>query len=87
MSFDPEKVERYSPLSSGGMGSDEMGGFVLYYDYAQLLTLLHDVSTEADPSGTRRENIMLQDKIAAQEVLIQELRREIARLIGDSDDQ
>lgn len=43
-----------------------------------VLALLHDVSTDADPAGTIREKVMLQDKVAAQEVLIQELRAEIA---------
>ncbi len=32
-------------------------------DYDQLLSLLHEVSTDADPAGTVREKVMLQDKV------------------------
>ena len=77
MSFDPEKVQPWDARDEHVSGDGE---FVLYDDYAQLMTLLHDVSTDADPAGTVRENRMLQDKVAAQEVLIQELRAEMKKL-------
>lgn len=90
--FDPEKVDRYSfddncaGCCGCGLGETAEGDYVLYEDYDQLKTLLHDVSTDADPAGTLREKVMLQDKVAAQEVLIQELRQEIERLKGDGED-
>lgn len=80
MSFDPEKVRRYT---ANGFGEeDNYGNYVEYSDYAQLLSLLHDVSSEADPSGTLRELRQARETVKAQEVLIQELRAEIERLKG-----
>lgn len=46
----------------------------------QLLSLLHEVSTDADPAGTVRELAVAKETIKAQELLIQELRAEIERL-------
>jgi hypothetical protein len=71
MNFDPETVKRYV-IESRGQG-DPGAVLVAARDYDKLLTLLHDVSTEADPAGTVRENRMLQDKVAAQEIRIAEL--------------
>lgn len=81
MSFDPEKVERWNCYERGGPYSD--GEWVSAKDFDQLKSLLHDVSTEADPAGTLRELRLAQDTVKAQELLIQELRAEIEVLRGE----
>jgi len=81
-----EMIERVQMMAEDSRGTWDLSE----KDQAALkhvFSLLHDVSTEADPAGTRRENMMLQDKVAAQNILIHELRTELARRIGESDDQ
>jgi hypothetical protein len=100
MSFDPEKVQRYDfcpgskydcdPGCTAEMSQAEGGEYVRFEDYAQLKTLLHDVSTEADPAGTLRELRQAQDTIKALEARIAELeeltvQKESARDIAFED--
>jgi hypothetical protein len=84
MSFDPENVTRYGHGEfSYIFGPRKDGYYVSYDDYAQLLSLLHEVSTDADPAGTVRELAVARETIKAQEVLIQELRAEVKKLRGE----
>lgn len=86
MSFDPEKVARWRWMENEDgdfyMERWSQGDWVKHEDYKKLLTLLHDVSSEADPAGTLRELRLAQDTIRAQEKLIEELKAEIERLKG-----
>lgn len=87
MSFDPKKVQRYDMVWKGrdymqyqDLDESEHGDWVRAEDYDKLLSLLHDVSSEADPAGTLRELRLAQDTIKAQEKLIDELKLELARV-------
>jgi hypothetical protein len=83
MSFDPEKVQRFVPRDwIDGKGGSAMrpalkGSYVFYDDYESLLSLLHEVSTDADPAGTVRELAVAKETIAAQEKLIEQLRKDL----------
>lgn len=81
MSFDPQNPERSNPAGLAGMRRQFDGRWVSYADYAQLLSLLHDVSTEADPAGTLAELRLLQEAYAAQERVIEELNLSVEQLV------
>lgn len=77
-----EMVDRVQMMAEDGGGTWDLSE----NDQTALkhvLSLLHDVSTEADPAGTLRELRLAQDTVKAQELLIQELRAEIEVLRGE----
>lgn len=86
MSFDPEKVARWRWMENEDgdfyMERWSQGDWVKHEDYKKLLTLLHDVSSEADPAGTLRELRLAQDTIKALENENAELKAQIERLNG-----
>lgn len=93
MSFDPESVRRFVPRDwTDGKGGSAMrpalkGSYVFYDDYESLLSLLHEVSTDADPAGTVRENIALKETVKALETVREETIDLLAEYFSDQRDE
>lgn len=74
-----EMVDRVQMMAEDGGGTWDLSE----NDQTALkhvLSLLHDVSTEADPAGTLRELRLTQDTVRALEIENGELKAEISKL-------